>query len=576
MSDPSVVNQQIVAAIPTPPTFPVAWESQAEANKFWMQGAANFPTPITPLDFTFFVKAVERGSNLAAAHYDSPDRGLFKLINAFAYFTVESPPDAPEVRAKRQAAVDRVEDDMVTTGQRWTEAWLPEIQQHLAFWDTFDLEGASAEALVAHIEETEQRLLRAWEIHFLLINPVLLALHLFEEMHHDLFPDAPALAAHELLLGFENKNVEGNRHLAALIEQARTHEEIRQALALESGEVVAATQSALMTTPAGRAFHRDLQVYLALYGQRSNSQTLHMPAWLEEPGPVFQHLRAGLDAGESSVSSLAALAARRDQRLTQVRAELSGHPPMVVAKFEELLSCAQTAQQLSEDHNYWIDIQVTYRIRRICLAVARRLVSGGKIDRVEDVFYLTLDELRQAASPGSPLELRERISARQAEARRFQFEVPPPVLGTPPSPEEMAAMDNALARAYGKMAGGVVPATGDTDQRLFRGFGVSSGKAKGPVKVVTTLEDAAKRLVPGDVLVTEMITSYWIPLYPRIAGLITMRGGMLSHGAVVAREHGLPAISGVQGATSLLQEGHWVELDADAGEIRVLDSGEGD
>jgi pyruvate,water dikinase len=55
-----------------------------------------------------------------------------------------------------------------------------------------------------------------------------------------------------------------------------------------------------------------------------------------------------------------------------------------------------------------------------------------------------------------------------------------------------------------------------------------------------------------------------------------MRGGMLSHGAVVAREHGLPAISGVQGATSLLQEGHWVELDADAGEIRVLDSGEGD
>ena len=575
MTESSVVDKQIVAAIPTPPTFPVRWESEAEAQKFWMQGAANFPTPITPLDFTFFVKAVERGSNLAAAYYNSPDRGLFKLINTYAYFTVESPPDSPEVRARRLAAVDQVEDDMIATGQRWAEAWLPEIQEHLAFWDTFDLQGASADALVAHIKETEQRLLRAWELHFLLINPVLLALHLFEEMHHDLFPDAPALAVHELLLGFENKNVEGNRHLAALIELARNQEEVRQALAPENGDATA-VRSALMATPAGEAFHKELQAYLSLYGQRSNSQTLHMPAWLEEPGPVLQHIRAGLDAGESSVSSLAALAARRDERLAQVRQELSGHPALVVAKFEELLSCAQTAQQLSEDHNYWIDIQVTYRIRRICLAVARRLVAGGEIDSEQDVFYLTLDELRQAAGGAVPGGLREIISARQAEARRFESEVPPPVLGTPPTPEEMAAMDNALARAYGKMAGGMVPSASDTDKRVLRGFGVSSGKAKGPVKVVTSLEDAARRLVPGDVLVTEMITSYWIPLYPRIAGLITTRGGMLSHGAVVAREHGLPAISGVEGVTRFLSDGQWVELDANAGEIRVLDSGETD
>nr|AAY00046.1 PPDK gamma subunit [uncultured bacterial symbiont of Discodermia dissoluta] len=138
----------------------------------------------------------------------------------------------------------------------------------------------------------------------------------------------------------------------------------------------------------------------------------------------------------------------------------------------------------------------------------------------------------------------------------------------------MAAQDNALARAYGKMAGGAVPSAGDTDERVLRGFGVSSGKAKGPVKVVTNVEEAAEQLYPGDVLVTEMITSFWIPLFPRIAGMITMRGGMLSHGAVVAREHGLPAISGVEGVTSVLQDGQWVELDADAGEIRICDKGE--
>nr|AAY00048.1 PPDK beta subunit [uncultured bacterial symbiont of Discodermia dissoluta] len=219
---------------------------------------------------------------------------------------------------------------MVATGQRWTEEWLPEIQEQLAFWDAFDLDGASANALVAHLEGTEQRLLRAWEIHFLLINPVLLALHLFEEMHEDLFPDVPALAAHELLLGFENKNVEGNRHLAVLVGQARDRQEIRQALALEDDEAVTA---ALMTTTTGQAFHKELQAYLALYGQRSNSQTLHKPAWLEAPGPVFQDIRAGLMAEESAVSSLDILATRREERLAQVRQELVGHPPFVVAKF---------------------------------------------------------------------------------------------------------------------------------------------------------------------------------------------------------------------------------------------------
>lgn len=573
MTESSAVDKQMVSAIPTPPTFPVAWESEAEARKFWIQGAANFPTPIRPLDFTFAVKAVESGANLAGAHFGSPDRGLFKLINTYAYFTVESPPDTPEVRAKRQAAVDQVEDEMVATGQRWAEEWLPELQAQLAYWDAFDLDGASADALSAHLEGTEQRLLRAWEIHFLLINPVLLALHLFDEMHHDLFPEVPALAAQDLLLGFDNKTVEGNRHLAALIEQARNQEAVQQALALENDDAVLAT---LKTTPAGQAFHQDLQAYLALYGQRNDSQTLHLPTWQEKPGLVFQHIRAGLAVGESTVTSLTALAARRDERLAQVRQKLAGHPAFVVAKFEELLGCAQIAQQLSEDHNYWIEFQTTYRIRRICLAIARRLAAAGEIDGEQDVFYLTLDELRQAASGAVPDGLRERISARQAEARQFESQVPPPVLGTLPSPEEMAAHDNALARAYGKMAGGMVPSAGDADKRVLRGFGVSSGKAKGPVKVVTSLEDAAKRLAPGDVLVTEMITSFWIPLYPRIAGLITMRGGMLSHGAVVAREHGLPAISGVEGATTILHDGQWVELDADAGEIRVLDTGETD
>ena len=257
--------------------------------------------------------------------------------------------------------------------------------------------------------------------------------------------------------------------------------------------------------------------------------------------------------------------------MEEIRNELEGHPPLVSKKFWELLECAQVAQSLTEDHNYWIDIQVTFRVRQVCLELGRRQVAQGFLEKPEDVFYLTLAELKDANGSALGAGSIEKVRAGRKTEDQYRKQTPPPILGTLPTPEEFLARDNALNRAYAKMAGpSGAPIEASKDSDILNGFGVSSGTAVGRVKVLSKQKDAVEQLKPGDILVTGMITSFWVPLFSRISGLVTARGGMLSHGAVVAREHGLPAVSGIVDAMEQLKDGQLVEIDGDQGTVRLL------
>ncbi|NKB24237.1 MAG: hypothetical protein GKR87_07665 [Kiritimatiellae bacterium] len=558
-------------SIEPPADFPVQWDDPAEDKSYWTRMDSNFPDPITPLDFTFLVKATEIGGKQSFAFYELPDFWKYKHINSYVYFSTQYPPDSPEVRAQREESVHHVEEAMKDLDARWLTSWLPEVKEHLEYWDGYDLQGASIDDLHSHLQETECRLHRVWELHFLLLTPVILSLQLFEEIHKDLWPEASLLKAHQLLLGFKNKTVEGNQHIWMLGQEARSNRAISQALMRDDPEEVFKQLDAF---PEGQTFRSKLQDYLKKYGQRSDSQTLSRPSWLENPRPVIQSLRASLSSKETKAATIETLAAQRGKRLAEVRANLLVHPPLVAQKFEEILRSAQTSQVLSEDHNYWIDIQTTFRVRHVCLEIGRRFVGKGHLDQVEDIFYLTLAELKEASGTSTGSTLQEVIKTRRAIEHEYKGRRPPPFLGTLLSEKEMKAYDNALTEAFAKMGGHSEPLPEDTEKEVvgsnvLKGHGVSSGTAIGPVKVLHTLEEA-DQLKPGDVLVTDMITSYWVPLFPRLAALVTGRGGMLSHGAVVAREHGIPTVSGVEKAMERLCDGQLIEVNGDKGMIRVL------
>ena len=100
------------------------------------------------------------------------------------------------------------------------------------------------------------------------------------------------------------------------------------------------------------------------------------------------------------------------------------------------------------------------------------------------------------------------------------------------------------------------------------GLAVSAGTVEGRARVIVDLADA--RVGPGDIVVTAHTDPSWSPLFVSIAGLVTEVGGTMTHGAVVAREYGLPAVVGVEDATRLIADGQWIRIDGAAGYVELL------
>jgi phosphohistidine swiveling domain-containing protein len=192
------------------------------------------------------------------------------------------------------------------------------------------------------------------------------------------------------------------------------------------------------------------------------------------------------------------------------------------------------------------------------------MAAAGVIDRPEDVFLLTVKELRDTALGLPRLNRQSQIAARRAEMDYFRSAVVPPVLGTPPSADPPTDPVNvALFKFFG-----APPPTLD-DNAVIRGNRGSPGRATGPARVIRSLAGAGK-LQPGDVLVVETSAPPWTPLFATAVAVVSDTGGILSHCAVVAREYGIPAVVGTGNATALLQDGQLVEVDGDAGTVRLV------
>jgi pyruvate,water dikinase len=504
------------------------------------------------------------GFNRAAEQYGLPIRAHARRIGAYHYSSMAPhvPPEQMETQGK--IAEERITPAVAGLQDLWEREWLPEIKQHLAAMRAFDLAGASAPELLAHLDETEQRLGRLWEIHFLLAFPMLLALSLFDDVYRDLFGDEDAFQAYRLLQGFENKTLESNQQMWALSRTAVADPTVRQVFeTLAVGEIVPALQE----SGPGRAFLATLQTFLAVYGRRGDAWGLRPPGWIEDPTSVIRNLKEYVAQPDRDLAGeRAALIEERERLLAETRARLAGYPRQVVGQFEGLLKSAQFANVLSEEHGYWIDFSSTYEVRLVFLELGKRFAAAGVLDEPDGVFFLTIDEIRATAEALPALNRRALVAERRAELAQAAAITPPPVLGTPPAGPPP---QDPIGRAIVKMFGSGPPPPSDVPTEL-RGSAGSPGTVSGTARVVRSL-DEADRLRPGDILVAEFTAPPWTPLFATVSAVVTDAGGILSHCAVVAREYGIPAVVGTARATATIRDGQRVEVDGDAGLVRLLD-----
>jgi len=547
--------------IPVPPEFPVTWATPDEQRLFWTQDRMHAPEPVGPLDSAIWILAYG-GINAAASRYELPIRAHCRCVNSYVYMAVAPavPPD--QMEAQGQRGDQRLKDAMGRLDALWNDEWLPEIKSHLAWWAAFDLRAASTSSLVAHLQETKTRLERIWQLHFQIVFPVYMAMSQFDELYRDLFGRDKAFDAFKMLQGFDNKTLQAGQALAALARKARADSELQSVFQRTEP---AAVMKTLAATSQGRAFQSDLREYLELYGQRGDKWGVGYRSWIEDPTPVFRMLKDYIAAPDSTSDlDQATLGAERDRAISAANERLKGYPEPVREEFAFLLKAAQTGSLLSEDHGFWIDFCAMYRARCVFMEFGRRLANAGTLADAEDVFYLTIDELLDidglTQQPASP---RAAIQERKAELDRCRRLMAPPVLGTDFGPPP----DSPINRFLAKFFGGPPPASDVPN--VLKGYAGAPGKVTGTARVIRSLDEAG-RLQRGDILVTDTTAPPWTPLFATAGGIVTDTGGILSHCAVVAREYRIPAVVGTARATAMIRDGDLIEVDGDAGTIRMM------
>ncbi|HLF40780.1 MAG TPA: PEP-utilizing enzyme [Acidimicrobiia bacterium] len=568
--------QNVSPPLPPPPPivppadFPVTWADPADEERLWQRDRMHWPDQATPLTFSVMEATFGPGFGAAARGLRLPlGEAAARRINTYLYMDM-APRGAPPDAGQAAAAEEAMRAALGALRASWEEQILPEIHQHLRAWEAFDLEGASLEELRGHLDETVARFTRLIELHFLAVFPAYLAVSELDEVYRDLLGGPAstfgAFDAYKLVQGLPNKTVEVGHALWRLSRAALGQADVRAALEgpAPAGEVV----RALKGTEAGGAFLSDLREYLEAYGQRGDKFfDLEHPSWVEDPSPVFDNLRVYLTQPDDAdpAAAGAALAVEREEAVAATRARLAGYPEAARGQFEFLLAAAQVGVVITEDHGFWIDFRSSYKVRRVLVEMGRRLHAGGALDHPDDVFMLSVAEVRETAAADPMPDRRALVAERKAEMDRFAGVRPPDRLGTPPPP--VALPDNAFMRSMAKFWGGEPggPEVEETvEPGIVRGMPGSPGRVKGVARIIRNLSDA-DRLQPGDVLVAETTTPPWTPLFAVAGAVVTDTGGVLSHCAVVAREYGLPAVVGTRTGSDRIRDGEIVEVDGDAG-----------
>jgi pyruvate,water dikinase len=198
-------------------------------------------------------------------------------------------------------------------------------------------------------------------------------------------------------------------------------------------------------------------------------------------------------------------------------------------------------------------------MRLDALEIGRRLVADGKLERPDQIYFLTFDEFRAAAHSGD-VDL-DRVHTREAaKADLLRYQEPLFAIAGEVPPVEEWPLKAAAA------------AGGDTDasNTTVTGAAGSPGVARGRARVVMDA-DADDPTEPGEVLIAPITDPGWLPLFVGVVAVVAEMGGELSHTMIVSRDLGIPAVVGAVGATSIIKTGDLVEVDGSTGTVRILE-----
>ncbi|HEU5208908.1 MAG TPA: rifamycin-inactivating phosphotransferase [Longimicrobiales bacterium] len=254
-----------------------------------------------------------------------------------------------------------------------------------------------------------------------------------------------------------------------------------------------------------------------------------------EPGEATRRFRQGERAAR----------AKEQEVLERLRALPDGEQK--AAETKRMIDQVRTFAGYREYPKYGM-ISRYFVYRQALLQEGERLVQRGALRALDDLYFLRFDELHDAVrTQRADYEL---IRKRRDAYRSYKSLTPPRVL---------TSEGEAVTGSYRR---------DDVPAGALAGLAVSAGSIEGRARVVLDIGNAD--LEPGDILVTAYTDPSWTPLFVSIEGLVTEVGGLMTHGAVIAREYGLPAVVGVENATRLIRDGQRIRVNGTDGYVEIL------
>lgn len=302
----------------------------------------------------------------------------------------------------------------------------------------------------------------------------------------------------------------------------------------------------------GQEAHDAIRAYLDRYGMRCVGEIdITRPRWAERPSTLVPLILGNVRNFEAGASERRFTQGRHEamEKEQELLERLRGLPDGAhkAAEIKRLIDRVRAFIGYREYPKYHIVCRY-FAYRQALLREAERLVEAGVLHDVDDISYLTHAELREVVQTNRVDE--ELVRVRREAFRWHQSLTPPRVM-----------------TSDGEIVSGTYRREEVPDGALV-GLPVSAGVVEGRARVVLDMANAD--FDAGDILVTTFTDPSWTPAFVAIRGLVTEVGGLMTHGAVIAREYGLPAVVGVEHATRLIRDGQRIRVDGTNGFVTVV------
>ena len=356
-----------------------------------------------------------------------------------------------------------------------------------------------------------------------------------------------------LVSGLEHKTTETNRRIAELAIRAKADDALRG--------LILGTQSDYLYTalldskiPAAQTFCEHFRKFMDEFGDRGFTREPYYPRWSEAPEYVFdalkplvaENIRNYRDAERSLTEKRF-----KAEEIVEKHIRNQRYGPIKWMLFSTILGMARTYIGFRENQRFNLDKWIT-RNRHVFLEIGKRLVEIGYLEDPNHIFFLRRRELRiaiKASVDNHESEYyRELAKKRCEEFLKYENSTPPKfMVGT-------REFDDPLP---------------DSTEGYI-GIPASQGVLTGQVRILERIEDIPE-VKAGEILIVPRTDPGWTPVFTKIGGLVTESGGVLSHGAVVSREFGIPAVTNVRNACQVFRTGQRVMIDGNQGLVVLLD-----